>query len=99
MRTVPILIVAVAMTLAARDNARAQSFTSLRFSNATKADRGRTEAHSQNWMYIFAVGIIAWSRASDFWPLRVASPAAAICRWGCLLSWQIAEPAYSFVGS
>jgi hypothetical protein len=35
MRTVPILIVALAMTLAARDNAGAQSFTSLRFSNAT----------------------------------------------------------------
>ena len=51
MRTVPILIVAVAMTLAARDNAGAQLFTSLRFSNATKADRGRTEAHKIGMSY------------------------------------------------
>jgi hypothetical protein len=35
MRTVAILIVAMAMTLAARDGVRAQSFTSLQFSNAT----------------------------------------------------------------
>jgi hypothetical protein len=35
MRTVLILIVAGVMTLVAKDGARAQSFTSLRFSNAT----------------------------------------------------------------
>ncbi len=35
MRTFLILIVAVVMTLAARDGAGAQSFTSLQFSNAT----------------------------------------------------------------
>jgi hypothetical protein len=37
MRTARILIVAVAMTLATRDGAAAQSFTSLQFSNATGA--------------------------------------------------------------